>query len=193
VNVFWTTFGLIFIAELPDKTAFASVLLATRSNPWAVFVGSSLGFIVHALIAVLLGSALSMLPVMPVQLGAGLLFIVVGIVMFIRKPEEEDESRTELEKEISLGKQVATAFTVIFVAEWGDLTQFAMAALAARYKEPVTVFAASSLALTSVAGLSAVVGSLLKKTVPSTMLKKIAAVVFVLVGVFILVKAIHLR
>ena len=78
-----TTFGSVFLAELGDKTQLATLCFATGKNTFGpVFIGSSLALVTSSLLACIIGSSLSrVLPVRWVQLGAGLLFIVIGALL----------------------------------------------------------------------------------------------------------------
>ena len=78
---------------------------------------------------------------------------------------------------------MATTFGVIFIAEWGDLTQLGTAALAARYRSPLTVFAAATLALWAVAGVAVLVGNRAGAKLDPNFTKRVAAVVFLALGV----------
>ncbi len=73
-DLFRSVFFLIFIAELPGKTAFATLLLASRSRPTPVFIGVALAFTVQTIVAVLFGSLIALLPPNWVHLAAGLMF-----------------------------------------------------------------------------------------------------------------------
>jgi Ca2+/H+ antiporter, TMEM165/GDT1 family len=77
---------------------------------------------------------------------------------------------------------------VIFVAEWGDLTQLATAALAAKYRSPLTIFMAATLALWAVSAIAITIGRRAKRIVDEHVLQRIAAIVFGLVGTFLLVR-----
>lgn len=81
-----TTFGLLFVAELGDKTQLAVFALAAQHRaPWAVFLGASLALSLVSLLGAFAGSLLGCyLPTKYVQVGAGLLFIGVGIFTVIR-------------------------------------------------------------------------------------------------------------
>lgn len=76
-----TAFGLIFLAELPDKTMFASLAMGTRMRPLYVWFGTSTAFIVHVAIAVGAGSLLGMLPGMAVKLVSAALFAFGAFVL----------------------------------------------------------------------------------------------------------------
>ena len=84
---------------------------------------------------------------------------------------------------------LTTAFGLIFVAEIGDKTQLAVITLAARTSAPVSVFVGASLALVAVTLLGALGGAALTRVVPEQVLQKLAAVAFIAIGVWMLVKS----
>src|SRR5689334_3206381 len=127
IELFGTVFGVIFVAELPDKTALAALVLATRHRALPVFLGASLALSVQSIIAVLAGSLLSKLPAEYVRIGSGVLFIGCAVFMWFRKQEDEEEAK----EADGFWRTFASVFTVIFIAEWGDLTQIGTAALEA--------------------------------------------------------------
>src|ERR1700709_1947915 len=138
-----TTFGLIFIAELPDKTAIAALVLATKYKSRDVILGAWLAFVVQTLVAIVAGSFLTLLPTLRVRVAAGLGFLISAIMAFRRKEEDEEKEEEEIyraETRTKKRKQVwLTSFLIIFAAEWGDLTQLATAALVAQNKHPLSV------------------------------------------------------
>src|SRR5437016_14585877 len=77
-------FAVVFAAELPDKTAVAALVLATRLKPWPVFLGASLALSVQSVVAVAAGSLMSLLPSRTVHIGAGLVFLASSVVMWVR-------------------------------------------------------------------------------------------------------------
>jgi putative Ca2+/H+ antiporter (TMEM165/GDT1 family) len=181
-RIFATVFGVIFVAELPDKTALAALVLATRYRPWPVYLGTALALTVQSLIAIVAGKLLSLLPTRPVHIGAGVLFVVSAVFMWRRNDEDEDDAGSATPSEPTFGRALASTFGVVFIAEWGDLTQLGTAALAARYGRPMTVFLGATLALWAVAGIAVFVGNRAGKLMDPTLTKKIAAIVFVLLG-----------
>jgi len=185
--LFASTFALIFAAELPDKTAFAAVLLSVRRRPLPVFAGAALALAVQSFIAVAFGGVLSLLPARAVRVGAGLLFLGFAWTMWNREEEELPEVGSA-QGEPGFARSAATAFAVIFVAEWGDLTQLATAALAARHGRPLTVFLASTSALWCVAALAVAVGRRLKAGFDPRPLERFAAVLFALAGFYFLLR-----
>lgn len=180
-RLFGSTFALIFISELPDKTAFATVLLASRARPLAVFCGAAAAFVVQSVVAVTFGRLLSALPERVVHFGAGIVFIVLGVSMWRRRTEEDDDRASIGEGFL---KEAASAFTVIFIAEWGDLTQLATATIAAKYAAPLTILIAAILALWSVTGIGVAVGHFAGRAVSSKSLQRFAAVALAAVGLY---------
>lgn len=181
----FTVFTVIFLLELPDKTALAALLLATRHRPLPVFLGAAAAFVMQSAVAVVAGSLLSLLPREPIRIGAGLLFLVVAAVLVRRniRTEEANEKRVIEQEEGRHRRPFVTAFTVVFVAEWGDLTQLATAALQARYKQPVIVFIAATLALWAVSAIAVALGNRLGAWIPERPLQFVAAGIMVLVAI----------
>jgi putative Ca2+/H+ antiporter (TMEM165/GDT1 family) len=187
-NLFLSTFVLIFLAELPDKTTFAILLMATRRQPWAVFIGVAIAFIIQSAVAVVFGSFLNSLPHKWVSVGTATLFFIFAFLMW-RKDDSEDEKVHLDKKKVSFAASVWSCFLIIFIAEWGDLTQLASAALTAEHQKPLTIFLASTLALWTVTAIAILVGNKAKKLINPVVLHKVAAVAFVVVGIVLLVQA----
>lgn len=185
--LFFSVFGVIFAAELPDKTALAALVLATRHRPFPVLIGAATALTVQSVVAVGAGHLLSMLPARPVHLFAGALFLVSAALMWRRKEDTEDE--IEDRPEAGFWRSTWLVFAVVFVAEWGDLTQLATAALAARYRSPLVIFGGATLALWAVAALAVFVGHRAGKLLDARWTKRIAAVLFAFVGAALLVGA----
>jgi putative Ca2+/H+ antiporter (TMEM165/GDT1 family) len=190
LTLFLSTFVLIFVAELPDKTAFAALFLATCHNPFAVFLGASLAFVIQSLVAVAFGSFLSMLPPQLVHIAAGFFFLVFAYLMWRRKQPEGEALESSIEsKGYKFSKSLTTAFVTIFIAEWGDLTQLATATLEAKYHSPIIIFTSSTLALWCVTAIGVIIGSKAKDLINPIFLQKTAAGAFGIVGIGMLLKA----
>ncbi len=184
-----TAFALIFPVELPDKTFVATLVLATRYRPLLVWIGVSAAFVVQCLVAVVAGGLLSLLPSAVVGAVAGALFLVGAVVLWrgaasagAAEVAEERELAAETTAELHGFKVVATSFGVLFLAEWGDLSQLLTAGLAARYHDPVSVFVGSWLALVTVAGLAVILGRTLLRFVRLSTISRIGAVVCLLLA-----------
>jgi putative Ca2+/H+ antiporter (TMEM165/GDT1 family) len=175
---------VVFVAELPDKTALAALVLASRNAAMPVFVGTAAALTVQSAVAVAAGQLVSLLPPGVVHLVAGAVFLVSAVVMWLRK--QDDAEAADKADRPGFWRTAWLVFVVVFVAEWGDLTQIATAALAARYAAPVAVFVGSTAALWSVSALAVVVGNRAGKLLSPRVTQKVAAVVFALVGVALL-------
>ncbi|MDF5725772.1 MAG: TMEM165/GDT1 family protein [Rhizonema sp. PD37] len=189
-NLFLSTFALIFVAELPDKTAFAALFLATCHHPFAVFLGAAGAFMIQSFVAVAFGSLLSLLPPQIVHVAAGILFLVFAVMMW-RKEEPSIAEEVECDpkdKASRFYKSVTSAFMTVFIAEWGDLTQLATATLQAKYHAPMIIFTSSTLALWLVTAIGVIVGSQVKKFIQPKLLQRTAASAFAIVGIFLLLK-----
>jgi putative Ca2+/H+ antiporter (TMEM165/GDT1 family) len=157
--VFAAVFPLIFLGELPDKTMFASLVLASRGRPWAVWVGAAGAFAVHVVIAVAVGATLfALIPQHALDAVVAVMFLAGAVYSFLIRNQAEEPSRS-LRRAGSAGRVIGGAALVIFIAEWGDLTQILTANLAARDHSPLSVGLASLLALWAVAAIAVVSGA----------------------------------
>ena len=188
LELFATVFGVIFVAELPDKTAIAALVLATRNKALPVFFGAALGLTMQSLIAVGAGSLLAQLPARYVQIGSGVVFLGCAILMWIRSPEEGDEG--EAKKATGFWKTLWTVFAVVFIAEFGDLTQIGTAAFEAKYHSWVVILLASMLALWCVAAIAVFVGNRAGKLLDPRITQRIAAAIFAGIGIVLVIRSI---
>lgn len=184
----FTTFGVVFLAELPDKTAIASLILGTRYRPSWVFAGVAAAFVVHVALAVAAGSLLSLIPRRPLEAIVAVLFLAGAVLMLRSHGREEGEEEAgeveDLGDSAGFTKVAGTAFGVIMVAEFGDLTQIVTANLAAKYADPLAVGVGATLGLWAVAGLAIVGGRGLLKVLPLHLIVRLAALaMIVLAGV----------
>ena len=180
-------YAIIFIAELPDKTALAALILATRHRPLPVFLGACLALTVQSVVAVSFGQLMSFLPVRPVHVASGVLFLFSAIAMW-RRTISMEEPGNERAREGGFLSTLVTVFLVVFVAEWGDLTQIGTAALAARYQAPLTVFAGATLALWTVVAIVVLLGNWGGRALSPITTKRAAALVFCAVGIALIVR-----
>ncbi|GGV61047.1 MULTISPECIES: TMEM165/GDT1 family protein [Streptomyces] len=188
LSVLALVFGVVFLAELPDKTALAGLVLGTRYRASYVFAGVAAAFLLHVALAVAAGSALTLLPQRIVHVVTGVLFLGGAVMLLRNKGEDEEEVRRPEDQ--SFWKVAGTGFMLILVAEFGDLTQIMTANLAARYDDPVSVGIGAVLALWAVAGLGIVGGKALMRRVPLGLITKIAAALMLALGVWSLWEAV---
>ncbi|MCW2524371.1 MAG: hypothetical protein JWO63_2706 [Frankiales bacterium] len=198
IGIILTVFALIFVGELPDKTAVAGLVLGTRF-PWRwVFAGIAAAFLTHVVIAVTAGSLLTLLPHRPVEAVVAALFLI-GAVLIWREGLEDEEAEeaealaesAETPENAGFWKVASLGYGVIFLAEWGDLTQILTANLAAKYHNPLSVGIGSVLALWSVGLLAILGGKTLLKVLPIKWITRIAAVVMVGLGIYSIVEVIR--
>ncbi len=187
-------FGVIFLAELPDKTALAGLLLGTRFRASYVFAGVAAAFVLHVVLAVAAGSVLTLLPQRPLQAVVGLLFLGGAVLVLIesrKQGAEDDEAEGgRVPSDPSFWKVAGSGFMLILVAEFGDITQIMTANLAAGYDEPLSVGVGAVLALWAVAGLGIVGGRTLLRWVPLRLISTVAAGVMLVLAAFSLYEAI---
>ncbi|UYQ61857.1 TMEM165/GDT1 family protein [Streptomyces peucetius] len=183
------TFGVLFLAELPDKTALAGLMLGTRYRASYVFAGVAAAFAVHVALAIAAGSVLTLLPHRLVQAVVGLLFLA-GALMLLLKKDDDDEETIKAPADQSFWKVSGAGFMLILVAEFGDLTQIMTANLAARYDNPVSVGIGAVLALWAVAGIGIVGGRTLMKYVPLKLITRVGACLMLALAGFSLFEAI---
>ncbi|MER7735844.1 TMEM165/GDT1 family protein [Streptomyces erythrochromogenes] len=181
-------FGVVFLAELPDKTALAGLMLGTRYRASYVFAGVAAAFAVHVALAIAAGSVLTLLPNRLVQAVVGILFLLGAAMLLLKKDDGDEEIKPPADQ--SFWKVSGAGFMLILVAEFGDLTQIMTANLAARYDDPVSVGIGAVLALWAVAGIGILGGRTLMKYVPLRLITKIAAAVMAALAAFSLYEAI---
>jgi putative Ca2+/H+ antiporter (TMEM165/GDT1 family) len=183
-------FGVVFLAELPDKTALAGLVLGTRYRASYVFAGVAAAFALHVALAVAAGSVLTLLPQQIVHALTGVLFLGGAAVLLMQKGAADGDEEVRRPENQSFWKVAGAGFMLILVAEFGDLTQIMTANLAARYDDPLSVGLGAVLALWAVAGLGIVGGRALMKRVPLELITKVAAVLMLGLGVWSLWEAV---
>lgn len=188
-----TVFGVVFVGELPDKTAVAALVLGARYRPLPVLAGIWAAFAIHVVVAVTLGGLVAALPRTPVELVSGALFLVGAVLLLRSDPQEaQEEGRTNAEgisaERHGLGVS-ASSFGIVLAAEFGDLTQILTATLAARYDAPVSVGIGALLALWAVSALAVTFGQGLLKLVPLKRVQQLAAVILIALSVVSIVGA----
>lgn len=200
VAVALTALLLVVPVELPDKTFVATLVLSTRYRPLLVWVGVGAAFGVQTAIAVTLGGLLSRLPPTPVAVVAALLF-GTGAVLLWRSAAQADAEEAEAEEEFAAKvrsgatglRAVATSFLVLFLAEWGDLSQLLTAGLAARSGDPVSTFAGAWTALLLVSGAGALLGRALLARVRLATVRRIGATVCAALAVLTTLQAVGVQ
>jgi putative Ca2+/H+ antiporter (TMEM165/GDT1 family) len=177
-----TVFGLTFLAELPDKSLFASLLLGTRYRPVHVWVGVAAAFLVQMAVAVTAGLVLvTALPHRMVEATVAALFAAGAAWLLVASFRPQDRDGADAARQggppPSFWRVAGASFAVVFAAEWGDITQITTANLAARYGDPISVGIGAVLACWLLAALAITVGAKSLDVIPMVWVRRVTAVI----------------
>ncbi len=190
---FLTALGLVFVAELGDKTQLAVVMQVCRfRRPWAVFAGASLGLALVTGLGAVVGQAVGhLVPREIVRAVAAGAFLVMGVLMGRQACRPESPSRSREVCDVA-GSEDSTrsesgwwwqafggTLGLLFVAEMGDKTQLAVLTLAGQSSSAWAVFVGATLALMGVTALGVLGGEGLSRLMPERMLLWVSAAAFV--------------
>ena len=189
LQAFLVAFSVVFLAELPDKTMFATIVLSTRyRRPLAVVIGVTLAMVFHSVLAVAVGEALRQLPRAPTQLGVAALFMVGGVLL-LRGGDDDDDVRAAPVH--SAWGVIGRSALIIGVAEFGDFTQLATIGIVADRGYPVAVAGGSIAAHAVVAVLAVLSGRWLERRLPVRTVQRSAGVLFIVFGLVTAISAIR--
>jgi putative Ca2+/H+ antiporter (TMEM165/GDT1 family) len=182
ILAFVSAYGAVFLLELPDKTTALTLVLSSRFRDRHVLAGAAVAFALQSVIAVALGSAITLLPERIVAGTIAVLF-VVGAFLLIRESlgsdtDEADGAGSPGRAAASFARAALVSFGTLFLTEWGDASQVTAIGVAARYANPVAVGIGTFLALMSVTVLALLVGRKLRAKVPAHFIQRGAAAVF---------------
>ena len=192
VAVIGVAFALSFLAELPDKSMFASLVLGTRFRASWVWAGVAAAFAVHAAIAVTAGHLLTLLPHGVVDGVVAGLFAAGAAYLWwssFRPAEHEGSDAARMGgRAPTFWRVSAASFGIVFLAEWGDITQITAANLAARY-DPFLVFAGVTLGLWAVAAVAVSIGAKTLKLIPGAWVQRVTGAILLGLGAYTAVSA----
>ncbi len=193
VAVVGIAFAITFLAELPDKSMFASLVLSTRYRAAWVWAGAAAAFAVQMGIAVTAGQLLALLPHQVVDGVVAALFVAGSAYLWWTSLRPGSDDGTDAARQggpaESFLRVAGASFAVVFVAEWGDITQVTAANLAARYN-PLLVFAGATLGLWAVAAVAVSIGAKSLRLIPMTLVRRITAVILLGFGIYTIVAAV---
>lgn len=198
----WTallsTFGLVFIAELGDKTQLAVVTQTCKYRcPWPVLLGGSMALTAVTALGVIAGQTLGyLIPATAIRMIAALAFVVMGGVIWRQAMQPGDEAAADpaqcecdstslpvpAQRQLWNWQAFATTLTLLFFAELGDKTQLTVLGLTSKQSAPWPVFIGGALALTAVTAIGVVGGQHLCQLIPQHLLLKLSAAAFVVMG-----------
>lgn len=192
-------FGIVFIAELGDKTQLVAAGFATRYRAGTVAAGMCAGYVVISTISALIGVAAgTALPTRAINVTAGLLFIAVGLAALrpaarssrsSGSPTPPRDGGAKLSRRGALAVAAAIAGAIV-VAELGDKTMLATVALAAR-NDAVMVWIGATLGICMAGLLAVALGRAAAARLPDHLIRRVGGMVFVGVGVVVLIAAIN--
>jgi len=186
MDAFLISTGVVALAEIGDKTQLLAFILATRfKKPIPIIAGILMATLVNHGLAGALGAWITaMVDPFIMQWVLGVSFIAMAVWTLIPDNIEEEETQIALK----LGVFGATLVT-FFIAEMGDKTQIATVALAAHYGSPVWVVAGTTLGMLIADVPAVLIGNKLADRIPMTLVHRIAAAVFALLGIATLLNA----
>jgi putative Ca2+/H+ antiporter (TMEM165/GDT1 family) len=179
-------FAVIFVSELPDKSLFATLILSTRYDSFLIWLGAASAFFVHVVIAVTFGHFLTLLPHKLLEVIIAALFLLGAVLVLFGKHGLDENLKQTSIKERQLRSPwlvFGTAFGVIFIGEWGDITQIVTANYAAKYHDALNVAIGSTLGLWSVTALAVIVGARALTVVSPKLLQRITGLVLLVFGI----------
>lgn len=196
-SAFLTALGVVFVAELGDKTQLAVVTQVCKfRRPWAVFAGASLALTLVTILAAAAGQALGHLIPQDIVRGVAVgAFLVMGVLVGrqalrsrsdgplleeCETPGSEDSTQSESRW---CWQAFGASLGLLFVAEMGDKTQLAVLSLAGQSSSAWAVFLGGALALTGVTALGVLGGEALCRLIPERALLWVSAGAFVVVAV----------
>ncbi len=183
---FWLSFGVIFVAELGDKSQLMALAFATRYRAWPVVAAITAATTIVHLGSVALGAGFSeVLPTRWVNLAAALAFFGFAAWTLRGDALSDEERRRAQQTTRSAFLTVGVAF---FLAEWGDKTMLATITLATQH-DWVGVWIGSTLGMVAADALAIVIGRQLGMRLPERAVRYGAAALFALFGGWLLVEA----
>ena len=184
VTAVTTPFGLVFLAEMGDKSQLVCMTLAARHPHWPVLLGSTTAFIVLNTLAVVFGAGLShWIPERVLAAAVAVLFAVFGILSL---RIQEDDGEEEIKERTGHGIFITT-FLMILLAEMGDKTQIAVAGMASTL-QAVPVWIGATLALFTTSALGVVAGRKLLRRIPLHRIHQISGIFFLALAAFALTR-----
>jgi putative Ca2+/H+ antiporter (TMEM165/GDT1 family) len=170
-----SSFGIVALAELGDKTQLTVMCLSANKRAKTVFIGAILAFaLVDGVSALIGGTIAAFIPTQWIGIGAGVAFLAFGIYSLLSKSEEV--------KADNRSQSVTHSFSLIALMELGDKTQLSTIALAAEYDAPVMVFIGIMLAIVLLTAIGVAVGTVISRFIPMKYVKIGSSLVFIIFG-----------
>ena len=190
---FWTSFIVIALAEVGDKTQLLAIILSTKYGRLPVLLGLMMALSLLSLVAVLCGTIIfDIVPLVYVKILAAISFIVFAAWTFIEKDRGEDEGEVERAENDRKYKRTARVFSyvfgLVFVAEFGDKTQLSTIVLSSTLHEPLWIFLGAVLAFFVVDAPCVLLGKKIAERVNVRHIKIVSGIVFFALGTYFLLE-----
>ena len=176
LSISLSTFTLIALAEIGDKSQLVCMTLAARHRHWPVILGATTAFIILNTLAVLFGAGVAAW--VPERVAAGLVAVLFGAFGIHALSKQEDGESEDVAERSGHGIFLTTLL-LIFVAEFGDKTQITVAGLAGSF-DPLPVWLGATAALVMVSALGVWAGRTVLQRLPLLWLHRISGSVFLL-------------
>jgi len=187
VYAFLLSFGVIFIAELGDKSQLMAMTLASRYKPWPILAGITVATSATHAASVLIGS------VAGESLSTDWITLIAGIAftVFAAWTLRGDKLTSDDEAAVGRARRSAfiTAMTVFFIAELGDKTMLATITLASR-EGIFGTWLGSTIGMVAADALAIGVGVLLGRNLPERVIRFGASALFMIFGALLIIEAI---
>ena len=188
-----SAFGLVFVAELGDKTQLAVVSQTCKCRrPWPVFLGGSLALIAVTAIGAAGGRVINaFIPQDVIRIAAAVAFVVMGLLIWREAKKAEAAAACDVpadaDCDVEQGRwdwrAFGATFSLLFLAELGDKTQLAVLGMASKGSSAWVVFSGGAAALVAVTAIGVLGGEKLSQWIPEQLLLRISAIAFVVMGV----------
>lgn len=177
-----STFAIIALAELGDKTQLTVITLCTKHKPKIVFLASFLALTGIGSASILIGSTITrLIPLSWIRVGAGFAFLGFGIHTLL----EEEERSFSCEE-----TTFAATLSLVAMMELGDKTQLATITLAARFASPIAVFLGMGLSFLLITGLGVLIGSKLREYLSREHIRLGSSLIFIALGIIFILSTI---
>jgi putative Ca2+/H+ antiporter (TMEM165/GDT1 family) len=180
-----TTFILILLATAPSRTTFLLIMLASQGKLKNIFAGAAAAFLTQSIISILLGQILALFPQAIVELVAGTSFIYFSYSFWRQSHKSLDIKLNN--RDIS----AQAVFSIVFMAEFGDVSQLAIAASAAESRSKLSVFILAVTVFWIVTGIALWLGHNLTRLFKPSIIQKTGSLAFFVIGLVLLFRVLQ--
>jgi putative Ca2+/H+ antiporter (TMEM165/GDT1 family) len=185
ISISLSTFTLVALAEIGDKSQLVCMTLAARHRHWPVLAGVAVAFFLLNTLAVIFGAAAALLiPERVIAISVALLFGFFGLHILLHRDDGDVDDVAE-----ATGHGIFfTSLLLIFISEFGDKTQIAVAGLASSMR-PLPVWIGATAALLTVSALGVWAGRTLLQRLPMQWLNYFSGSLFLIFALLALFRA----